>query len=432
MVSYEFRRRIRNQIRAVKKQIEENLKQSVVTEERDEVVVRETVRQDSRPRSPVRKVSEAATSPTRRNSSRTQTQSSTTSSSSMRQSSTIQRMTTRDETTEKRSVSPAKSAKVTTVTTTTTRNERVPQGDDKPIWTQKNILKKASENTRTMNTTRKVVDQKAFSRPKTTPVVSQVKDATVTDCCVTSSYGIGPTDDNGKPIFGLRALKKKKNEGATETVTGSIVQESWSSENGGPATGERTVTMYSNDENQLKDFNGKRIKDNSIDRNMIAVRKSQKIVEGQVEPMITTTLSSNKTNNTLTRRGSVKEMSEKFIQKETESSTKVNGSSYPKAGLILRTQSTRSSSTDGGDNDVEYRTKSGRTVTQRRTTTTEKYVVDEGEDDEVSDDQGDDRRTSAITSTTRTSTRSFLNSAGEKVTDVNDVLDRMRNADNGK
>lgn len=437
MTNYELRRRIRNQIRVVKKQIEENLQQSMVITEEDQ---QQQQFRESRPRSPVRKVS--ATSPVRK-SSRTEqnfsnTSSSTTTTSTTRQSSTVQRTTTRDESAEKRSSSPAKvTSKVTTVKTTTGVNgqrPRVPQElkEEKPIWAQKNILKKASENTRVTSSTKSVADQKAFARPKTTPVASQMKDSRVTDCCVTSSYGIGPTDDNGRPIFGLRALKKKK-ETPNGTVTGTIVQETYYSENGGPATGQRTVTMYSNDEDQLKEFNGKRIKDKSIDResssrNLITMTKSQKIVGGEVEPLITTMSTS---NNTLTRRGSVKEMSEKFIQKESAETAKVNGSSsYPKAGLILRTQSNRSRSSTDGDEHVEIRSKSGRqTVARRSTTTTEQYKVDEGSDGEGEQSAGN--RTSS-TRTTKTTTRSFLNSAGEKVTDVNDVLDRMRNADNGE
>lgn len=42
---------------------------------------------------------------------------------------------------------------------------------------------------------------------------------------------------------------------------------------------------------------------------------------------------------TYVRRGSVKELSEKFIQKEADKSA---SSSYPKAGLILRTRDQRS------------------------------------------------------------------------------------------
>lgn len=36
----------------------------------------------------------------------------------------------------------------------------------------------------------------------------------VTDL-ITSSYGVGPTDDNGRPLFGLRALRKSN---ATQSV----------------------------------------------------------------------------------------------------------------------------------------------------------------------------------------------------------------------
>lgn len=368
-----------------------------------------------------------------------------------RSTTTTQRTVTRDESLEKKPASPAKSSKLTTaVTTTNTANYRGrdhlhDSKDDKPIWAQKNILKKASENSRaTTTSSKKVVDQKAFSRPKTTPVAQPGKDAGVTDCCVTSSYGIGPTDDNGRPIFGLRALKKKKEtpSGAT-TVTGTIVQETYYSENGGPATGERKVTMYSNDKDQLADFSGgKRTvnKEKSIDRenssrNVVTVTKSQKIVRGEVEPVVT--VMSTNGNNTLTRRGSVKEMSEKFIQKESEANHRTtNGSSaYPKAGLILRTQSTRSRSNDGveeeGESEESHTRVGGgrRTVTRR--TTTERYNVKEGQSDsdDVDVDQSESRKS---TRTTTTTTRSFLNSAGEKVTGVDDVLERMRNADNGK
>ncbi len=71
---------------------------------------------------------------------------------------------------------------------------------DKPIWTRKNILTKASDSTRTFT-----------SSGKKTTVTKVQKQKTVeqNDDCVTSSYGIGPTDENGKPLFGIRALKKK-------------------------------------------------------------------------------------------------------------------------------------------------------------------------------------------------------------------------------
>lgn len=52
-------------------------------------------------------------------------------------------------------------------------------------------------------------------------------------------------------------------------------------------------------------------------------------------------ISSNKQAKVL-RRGSVKELSEKF-QKESSKSSEKTTSSYPKAGLILRTQTSRES-----------------------------------------------------------------------------------------
>lgn len=39
---------------------------------------------------------------------------------------------------------------------------------------------------------------------------------TETDC-ITSSYGVGPTDSNGLPLFGLRALKKKGSTSETKS-----------------------------------------------------------------------------------------------------------------------------------------------------------------------------------------------------------------------
>lgn len=52
------------------------------------------------------------------------------------------------------------------------------------------------------------------------------------------------------------------------------------------------------------------------------------------------------------RRGSVKEMSEKFTKKEASSSVTEKTSSYPKAGLIYRTQTSRDT-TPGNDLSVK-------------------------------------------------------------------------------
>lgn len=126
------------------------------------------------------------------------------------------------------------------------------------------------------------------------------------------------------------------------------------------------------------------------------------------------------------RRGSVKELSEKFIQKESTKSSE-KSPSYPKAGLILRTQNSREStpgassfrsgSADFDDCDVEIRSSSS--SSQRKTSRT------------FDDTDTIEYRTTS-TAQRQQQTRSFLNSSGAKVSGVQDVLDRMRNADNGK
>lgn len=359
----------------------------------------------------------------------------TTSSSTFQKSSQLERKTTREEIlSDRRSRSP--SPRITSKTRMTTKvvTEKVDgkplnkikdqPKEDKPIWAQKNILKKASENSRTFTSTRKIVDTKAAPKPKPT---ESKGDSKPTDC-ITSSYGIGPTDDDGRPIFGLRALKKKKPEGNTK-VTGTIIQESYYSENGAAPTGQRTVTVYSNDENELRKIDSKRtpnsIRDKLMERensrkSMISRTRTERIdTEEELEPVVTTT-----TTKTI-RRGSVKEMSEKFIRNESEIN-KTNGQVYPKAGLILRTQNSSRSSTpndmssfqsgsvDFDENDIC--TKSGRTLNSRT----------------ITNDEDDDDCVSTKRTTTTTTTRSFLNSAGEKVTGVQDVIERMKNADNGK
>lgn len=45
---------------------------------------------------------------------------------------------------------------------------------------------------------------------------SVFQEQNVTDS-ITSSYGVGPTDDNGRPLFGLRALRKTN---TNQTITG--------------------------------------------------------------------------------------------------------------------------------------------------------------------------------------------------------------------
>lgn len=70
----------------------------------------------------------------------------------------------------------------------------------KPVWATQNILKKASDQPPTRKVTTSV--KKVTTRTEPFKSVEEVD-------CVTSSYGIGPIDDYGKPLFGISALKRK-------------------------------------------------------------------------------------------------------------------------------------------------------------------------------------------------------------------------------
>jgi hypothetical protein len=147
------------------------------------------------------------------------------------------------------------------------------------------------------------------------------------------------------------------------------------------------------------------------------------------------------------RRGSVKKLTEKFTSKTSSGETSSPSGSYPKAGLILRSKSQSSQSSNPGElrkrtiiciqahsmssftdlyrddgvefdeSDVELRSK----VTRRETTTTKRYSGSSFQEDDDRQDQ----------SSRSSKTRSFLND-GSKVTGAYDIIDRMRNADNGK
>lgn len=96
-------------------------------------------------------------------------------------------------------------------TSTTTKKTT----NDGPIWVRQNILRKVNSNdtpTRTFKSTRTEVGPtktvKTTTTTKTTSDGGQQKHTEVD--VITSSYGIGPTDADGKPLFGIRALKYKK------------------------------------------------------------------------------------------------------------------------------------------------------------------------------------------------------------------------------
>ncbi|XP_055613948.1 microtubule-associated protein futsch-like [Uranotaenia lowii] len=364
-----------------------------------------------------------------------------------------------------RSVSPSKAkptmngkATTTTTSTITTKTQKVaekaPQKDvtDKPIWATTNILKKASETTRTFKTNSTVTSTK---KPTNTIMREVPKETKPTDC-ITSSYGVGPTDENGLPLFGIRALKKKPAAPAaadmetSSKISGSFMSETLYSENGGPAVGERKTMLYSSDakdfddlrmeggNRKLSDVRDKLLERENSRKGLISVTKTEKISNGgsHVTTEVGILDDGAPRDGKVVRKGSVKELTERFVHKESSSSL-LSEKTYPKAGLILRStqshssrsstpceiSSVRSGSVEFDENDLELRS-SGSKSTVRESLLTSSWSGDQKNEDE----DGVVFRKSSSSSSSR-QTRSFLNDSS-RVSGVQDVLDRMRNADN--
>lgn len=218
------------------------------------------------------------------------------------------------------------------------------------------------------------------------------------------------------------------------TVSGTIVEETLRSENNAAPTGSRIVTHYSTNSEEPKriavtNINTIEQKNSDSPRTITSVTSVYRIgdTDESTQAAEDAHLEMLSKIETKVVRGSVKEMSDKFIRRESLTSA-TDKSVYPKAGLILRTQSSREStpgassvrsgSIDFDECDIELRT------SQKQSSTRSTFVNSDNEDEGTFEYQ--------TMNTSQKQTRSFLNSSGAKVSGVQDVLDRMRNADNGK
>ncbi|XP_054729898.1 mucin-2 isoform X2 [Anastrepha obliqua] len=341
-------------------------------------------------------------------------------------------------------------SKTTTVKTTHSpeRKSSKPRTDEStPIWAdRKNLLKSPS------STPRKVPASPSMRTTATKTTTSkstsqrQTQNRNFEEDSITSSYGIGPTDENGLPLFGIKALKKKKPSQsceATEEVTGYVIEEKYYSDNKTKPKVERKEYIYSTNADELEEIK-KTVEQSrkSSQDDVDVIRKFEKIDKDYVFEKPEAILPDSEdftTSSKYVRRGSVKELSEKFIRKESSQSTTEKSAGYPKAGLILRTS--RGPSTDPSGDSYE-------TTTEKYTTTSSSghaYRPMEGDsDDEYNvqlrqkqsrvftdyDDNESEQRHLSTRSSSK-STRSFLNSSGETkvVTSMDDALERMRNAD---
>ncbi|XP_037818350.1 titin isoform X2 [Lucilia sericata] len=362
--------------------------------------------------------------------------------------------------TMKTSSTKPQTKRITTTTTTITKSK--PENKT-PVWAdRKNILKAPSSNTPTpKKPSNSTLDSRAgytkTIKSTTSQKMSSNKSSFVEDDCVTSSYGIGPTDENGLPLFGIRALKKKKptvEPSETTEVTGYVVEEKYYSDNKTKPSVERKEFIYSTSPEELQKLkdqvevstNRKALKDVELkeSRQTALISKGLPALRSSPEDDFLDSTSK------YVRRGSVKEMSEKFIQREASSTVTEKSNNYPKAGLILRTNSRKNSrdAENESDNFESYKT----TRIQQHTSSVladsddaeHEYEVEEvasrhsgrfiTESESECDSIKTQREFKKVTSSSSSSmaTRSFLNTQGEEkvITNVSDCLERMRNADN--
>lgn len=231
-VDYEIRRRIRSQIRLVKRLINENKLETVVTKKTKPPQPKST-----RPTSPERNKPKTdygtdnqtqyirrTSSPSRvikqtdvlerRDSSVKSTEYQTSysynerrTSSEMRSHKTERRshtpetISTREKSPEKRTSPERKPNKSDATKVFQTELKRVQKisktvSDDKPEWVTQRNLRKVTDKT---SPVRKVPTKKETVRSS-----SPIKEKTDV---ITSSYGVGPMDENGTPLFGLKALR---------------------------------------------------------------------------------------------------------------------------------------------------------------------------------------------------------------------------------
>ncbi|XP_022814078.1 titin isoform X4 [Spodoptera litura] len=391
--------------------------------------------------------------------------------------------------------------------------KKIPQKqvqEEKPSWVTNRNLKKISSETRTFSS-KKIEEKPKYRAASPSKAITKPIDV------ITSSYGPGPLDADGKPLFGIRALR---NGASNYQVKGTVIRQEYHSRNGGEPEGTVSVTAYSTEPEDLerllqgqgeppsrihglaaitttKKFGGdtgttlkeahgredraaidqfthsdRRVSDTRIEditerstRHEDIVGETRRI-ESRREEIVgdrsrqarEEIIDSSKDrredksdrmqrrvekvekkgDSTQERRGrieraddkktvrqsSVKSLTEKYIKSANESS-KAERTTYPKAGLILRTSTMKDSvSSDSSAHAGLTRTDS-------------EHSLGSVEDTVVTTSERVDGGVRTVTTTTRThgSTthhsrpeKSFLDS-NTKVTGVQDILTRMKNAD---
>ncbi|XP_047030239.1 uncharacterized protein LOC124637665 isoform X3 [Helicoverpa zea] len=403
------------------------------------------------------------------------------------------------------------SKKETIIKTVYEIEKKIPQKsvqEEKPSWVTNRNLKKISSETRTFSS-KKIEEKPKYRAPSPSKVIPKPIDV------ITSSYGPGPLDADGKPLFGIRALR---NGASNYQVKGTVIRQEYHSRNGGEPEGTVSVTAYSTEPEDLerllqsqgeppsrihglaaitttKKFGGdtgttlkeihgredraaidqfthsdRRVSDSKVeeisqrsydsrredilgetrriesrreevigdrlrqareeivdsakDRREDRTERMQRRVEKVEKKGDRTQERKERIERTddkkTVRQSSVKSLTEKYIKSANESS-KTERAAYPKAGLILRTATMKDSvSSDSSAHAGLTRTDSEHSLGSVEDTVVTTERVDGG--------------VRTVTTTTRShgsvqrGDRSFLDS-NTKVTGVQDILTRMKNAD---
>ncbi|KRT85397.1 hypothetical protein AMK59_390, partial [Oryctes borbonicus] len=435
VVGYDIRRRIRAQIRIIKRAIEEETLETLIKARRRSPSKESPVKQRQSPvkddiaqakrysstekrkqteeyvsRHESMEVSEYQSSYKRKTSSEYSTKTKSPSISPIRDHRELSPKKEKSVSPDRRARPVEGDAKTTTTTTTTkifptdlrkSKPTTKTVVEEKPEWITQRSLRKVSETTVPVKKTTTTTTQKLATK-KDGEQIKQPTDV------ITSSYGVGPTDENGTPLFGLKALRAQNKSEKTK-VQGTVIRSQYYSENGADPTGEISVTKFSSDPKDLEEDNVVR------EKGIASVTTTQKFGYKGTPSLKTITGKTEKTTDEkaslktskVTRRGSVKEISQKFIENAVDTLKSERQPSYPKAGLILRTSSFKDSPTNGtGSGGSREGSPATQDVHEETVTTVE-------------------TRTRSTTSGGKKAD-TFLSNRS-KVTGVQDVLTRMRN-----
>ncbi|XP_063536710.1 uncharacterized protein LOC134746285 isoform X2 [Cydia strobilella] len=381
---------------------------------------------------------------------------------------------------------PRETTKKETIIKTTIEVDRKPKQEEKPSWVTNRNLKKTTSETRKFSSKR-IESEKVRRAPSPSKAIAKPLDV------ITSSYGPGPLDADGRPLFGIKALR---NGASNYQVKGTVVRQEFHSRNGGAPEGEVSVTAYASDPAALESLlraqgeppsrlhglaaitTTRRFGGNTgstyseahtkeeratleqfthSDRresdtlggvsitDVTEVRKDQKQKIGRMEKTDSqrrivdksekvdrvekTEKTGRREDRKTVRQSSVKSLTEKYI-KSASDTPKSERSVYPKAGLILRSAGLR----DSVSSDSSQHAGLARTDSEQSLGSIEDAIVTTTTDRNGGRTTTTTERHGGRTTTTTTRVggkpqeRSFLDST-TKVTGVQDILTRMKNAD---